>query len=692
MTRSPPGQIASARPISYKEKHNRKVVGSNMRFCVVTVLALHFLFAVPGIALAQSANDIANIFGGLVRTGTRMAAQSAWEQIRPGELVCIDRNLHERGWSINGAIDQGIGPADPRVADARAVCRGARVEQSASVEGPSFDCSKAGFPDERLICSSVELSQLDNAVANGFRYARDHSGAAIADSIRGPSLQERRACGANFECVKRAQLAAIDAYRRSGAPDVAPRLRSTPTAHPEYVVDGLSLGAQINVSSPALQGYQCRPSEQFTGFVLCQRRREMREARGQYTSSNTLLYSLDGSAVYINRSLEPAFFGPNEAQADIDGRTKHFGRAPRIIPIPAQSNVPNGMIASWGDVVLEPLDSATLQDLAAGKRIRVGFMIDHIGNLRRSAQLGLPVYRLRGGAGYVWAACWNQNGVGTLQFLTVDASTFDSEPPQVASGPSAAPAKVDEPRPEDARRAAEKAASDKAAADKAATDKAAADKAAAEKVAAEKAAAQAAADEAARKAEVELARQAELRRRGEEYAAQGETKWTMTRTPNEMTDKVDVVVRSVQKNNQGLVIEVVGSCKNGEVGFSGLIVDDEGKATVRLVGRTSFGNGLGSGVPALYRVNDKQPSNVLVPELEFVNKLQLVIFARAAGKSETVETSARLVTALLGANIFVSPAETWRIMTELKTDRGSIIVKIPVFDPTIQALFQSCGP
>jgi uncharacterized protein len=36
---------------------------------------------------------------------------------------------------------------------------------SASAETPSFDCAKATYPDERTICFSAELSQLDNVAS-----------------------------------------------------------------------------------------------------------------------------------------------------------------------------------------------------------------------------------------------------------------------------------------------------------------------------------------------------------------------------------------------------------------------------------------------------------------------------------------------------------------------------------------------
>jgi hypothetical protein len=687
-----------------------------MRLRAIAFFSLGFFFVFHGSVYAQTANDIANIFGGLVRSGARMVAQTAWERIPPADLVCIDKRLRERGSSLNLTVDQAIGPTDYRVSDAMAACSSAPAQ---AASGPSFDCSKAVFPDERLICTNAELSQLDNAVAAGFRFVRDRVGQSIAESIRGPSLQSRHACRADFECIKRVQLASIDEYQRHGAPISFrnPDPASRPAMHPEYVVDGLALGNRVKLGSANYQDYQCRLSDQFPGFTFCQMQREMREARGGYKSSNTILHSGDGTAVYINRSLDPAFFDGNEAQADIDARSKRFGGTPRLIPMPSTSEVPNGMIAYWGDVILEPLNPVALKDLADGKSVRVGFMIDHIGDLRRSARAGLPVYRLSGGAGYVWAASWNRRGIGTLQFLAVDASAFSEIPGRASriassSEPERVPAvKSEAEKAEESRVAAEKLSSDKAAAEKDAADRAVAEKTTAEKVAAEKAAAekaaaeraaaaaQAAADKAAQQAEAErikqeaeLARQNEIRQKGRDYVASSGTKWDITRKANEMTDKIDIFVRSIQKSDQGLMVEIEGACKSGEVRFSGLVVDEDGNASVKLVGRTAVGDGsIGYGVPALYRVNDKQPSNVIIPELEFINKLQLVVFAKPAGKVETVENNIRLMAALFGANVFASRSEAWRIMAELKTDRGNFIVKIPLYDANIQTLFQSCN-
>jgi hypothetical protein len=179
-----------------------------------------------------------------------------------------------------------------------------------------------------------------------------------------------------------------------------------------YIVDGLALGGRVIFDSQVYRDYQCASSEQFTGFTWCQKKGQEKSPRGQYMSSHSILHSSDGIAPYVNRTLEPAWFSGNEASEDIDARLKKYGAPSRIIAMPQRSRVPNGMIVTWGKVSLVPLDTANASQLAAGHDIRVGFMIDHIGDFHRSAQQGLPIYRLTGGAGYVWAASWDQSGKG----------------------------------------------------------------------------------------------------------------------------------------------------------------------------------------------------------------------------------------------------------------------------------------
>ena len=86
------------------------------------------------------------------------------------------------------------------------------------------------------------------------------------------------------------------------------------------------------------------------------------------------------------------------------------------------------------------LDADAVSILASGESPRKGLLIDYLGNLRRSAQLGLPVYSLSGGAGYIWSASVDRNDRGHIRFLTADPSALSPAAP-------ASPATAAQPAP-----------------------------------------------------------------------------------------------------------------------------------------------------------------------------------------------------------------------------------------------------
>ena len=83
---------------------------------------------------------------------------------------------------------------------------------------PSFSCAKAQTPDEIAICSNLELSQIDNAVAAGYQYLRRVSGELLAKQTNMPLFQARRACGSDVSCIKERQFDAVKKYHELGAP------------------------------------------------------------------------------------------------------------------------------------------------------------------------------------------------------------------------------------------------------------------------------------------------------------------------------------------------------------------------------------------------------------------------------------------------------------------------------------------
>ncbi len=148
--------------------------------------------------------------------------------------------------------------------------------------------------------------------------------------------------------------------------------------------------------------------------------------------------------IYVNKSISPAFFSNPDVSKEIERLSATFGGKPRIY----SSN--EGVIATWGDIQLEPLDHADLAALAEGKNLDMGFMVDHLMNYGDSAREGLPVYSLGGGKGYVWIARFGARGrEGALRFLAADPSQMklafpatSPMPTPVARGAAAEPALV----------------------------------------------------------------------------------------------------------------------------------------------------------------------------------------------------------------------------------------------------------
>jgi hypothetical protein len=200
-----------------------------------------------------------------------------------------------------------------------------------------------------------------------------------------------------------------------------------------FSVDGLTLGSKVPYGNPAYQQYQCVPSQKFEEFVWCTKTINDKEPRGRFKAWFSFLRAEDGAVVYVNRYQEPAYWSANEVADDIHRYSRKFGEEPHIIQLPVRPGLPKGTLATWGKVVLEPILGDELRLLAEDKPLKKGIAIDFIGNFSQSARQGLPIYRLAGGPGFVWAASYNQSGRGTFRFSAVDASTYS--PP---SSPSAA--------------------------------------------------------------------------------------------------------------------------------------------------------------------------------------------------------------------------------------------------------------
>ncbi len=155
----------------------------------------------------------------------------------------------------------------------------------------------------------------------------------------------------------------------------------------KYKVDGRALGSRIEISALTSDRYACAPSDHYPDLMWCQRRTESPGIK-----SSSILAARDGTALYLNSYIEPASFDRGEIDAEIARLSSRFGEAARVIRIPTLANLPEAVIATWGQVELRPFDTTALQILAAGGRPAKGLYIDYLGDFVKSAKLGSPVY------------------------------------------------------------------------------------------------------------------------------------------------------------------------------------------------------------------------------------------------------------------------------------------------------------
>ena len=205
--------------------------------------------------------------------------------------------------------------------------------------------------------------------------------------------------------------------------------RFSRVAASRYVVDGLSLGGHVTSGNQASRPYQCRPSDKFSGLIWCHE--EHTTPDNEVMRSHSILQSQDGTAYYVNSYFQPAFFDPNNIQKEIDRMSSEFGQQARIIQMSQREGFPSAVMAIWGAIQLEPLKPDEISIVASGGS-PPGILISFLGDEERSAKAGLPVYRLAGGAGFLWVATFDQNGRGVLQYLAIDDSKIESSG-QVAS-------------------------------------------------------------------------------------------------------------------------------------------------------------------------------------------------------------------------------------------------------------------
>jgi tetratricopeptide (TPR) repeat protein len=198
-------------------------------------------------------------------------------------------------------------------------------------------------------------------------------------------------------------------------------LASAPGHAAQYTVDGITLGQRVTAATPNYRSYRCGPSDDFADAVRCERTQELSGKAGRLTVVHSLIRGRDSTAIYIMANAAPVALSTTVIATEIQTLTRVIGESPTKVQYLQQTN-PAAVIAIWGGIRLEEVGGDDIDTLARGNSPRLGVLVDYVGDLQYSAKHGLPVYRIVGGAGYVYAASVNADGRGTRHYVAVDAT------------------------------------------------------------------------------------------------------------------------------------------------------------------------------------------------------------------------------------------------------------------------------
>lgn len=223
----------------------------------------------------------------------------------------------------------------------------------------------------------------------------------------------------------------------------------TVTPDKRFSVDGLPVGGLVAPQSAVYKAYKCNSSEDYPGFTRCVRRQTKRIGTENVEVTTSILHSSDGVVAYINQSLKPAHFTIPDIEKQLGRLSSRFGEKPRMKKLTDGPDGLMALVASWKDIDLQPLSENELRVLSQGGSPHAGILVDLLGDFHKSARMNLPVYRVSGGKGFVWAASFDQEGTGNLRFFAMDPNLLGSYAPTSPSVTSSRPREANEAPPKE---------------------------------------------------------------------------------------------------------------------------------------------------------------------------------------------------------------------------------------------------
>jgi len=160
----------------------------------------------------------------------------------------------------------------------------------------------------------------------------------------------------------------------------------------------------------------------------------------------------------------------------------------------------------------------------------------------------------------------------------------------------------------------------------------------------------------------------EAQQKGPEYAAKtADVKWTLREQANPMTEETEYTVLSTQMNDTGAVATVEGFCEKNQVSFQATL-ENAHDPNVSLGFITSR---FDLGIIGKKRINDGSVEPTSFPAEKWRNRITVSNLSFTHDAAEAVET-------------------TWRVLAEIETSRGTLYIKIPMFNEKVQKLIANC--
>ena len=94
---------------------------------------------------------------------------------------------------------------------------------------------------------------------------------------------------------------------------------------------------------------------------------------------------------------------------------------------PKDAPNPTAVVATWGGVGLDAVDYDATIDSGKEKRPHFGELVDALGDPKRSAQERLPIYRVFGGAGYIYAASFGTATRGNRHYVAANGAQLGAQ-------------------------------------------------------------------------------------------------------------------------------------------------------------------------------------------------------------------------------------------------------------------------